>query len=364
MWICEKCGFTWRFHVDSCIKCNVKTREYVPTSFVVKGITEVNNPSEGHNDVPYYVLLLEDDNKKLFLRKNFQKLEIGYKIDEEAKKTDLPRIGIVGTGVTAVGIVQIAVMSGSGVILKGRSDVSLDNAMGKITNALSKRVIYKKELDRMLASITLTKNMDDLANVDIAIESVIEDIKVKCEVFKELEAVCSEKTVLATNTSSLSIDDISKEMNHPERVIGMHFFNPVPKMRLVEIVCGTKTAQWAVDFTLQTATSLQKTPVVVKNSPAFIVNRLLMTFLNEAVHMLEEDLATIEDIDNAVELGLKHPIGPFKMLDLIGIDVFNNIMNTLHGAMPDKCQLSKIVKEMEDKSLLGRKSGKGFYDYS
>jgi 3-hydroxybutyryl-CoA dehydrogenase len=363
-WICEKCGFTWRFHVDECVKCKVKAIEYLPTSYIVKGLTEVRNPSEGHYDVPYYVLLLEDENKRLSLRKSLKKFEIGSKFDENLNKVNLPKIGIIGTGVTAAGIAQVALMSGCNVILKGRSVSSLDNAMNRIRSALSKHVIHKKELDLMLTSINLTQNMSDLAGVDIVIEAVIEDINVKRAVFKDLEAVCSEDTVLATNTSSLSIDEISGALNHPERVIGMHFFNPVPKMRLVEIVCGAKTDQKTIESTRQAARSLQKTPVMVKNSPAFIVNRLLMTFLNEAVQMLENELATKEDIDNAVELGLKHPIGPFKLMDLIGIDVFNKIMDTLHEAMPNKYKLSDLLEEMERKALLGRKTGKGFYTYS
>ncbi|MBI5676297.1 MAG: 3-hydroxyacyl-CoA dehydrogenase family protein [Nitrospirae bacterium] len=346
------------------MKCKVKTREYSPIAYIVKGVTEVRNPSEGHYDVPYYVLLLEDENKRLSLRKSFNIFEIGNKFDESLNKIHLPQIGIVGTGVTAVGIAQIALMSGCNVILKGRSISSLDNAMNRIRSALSKHVIRKKELDVMLSSIKPTQNMSDLASVDIVIEAVIEDINVKRDVFKDLEAVCSENTVLATNTSSLSIDEISGILNHPERVIGMHFFNPVSKMRLVEIVCGAKTDQRAIEYTRQTARSLQKTPVIVKNSPAFIVNRLLMTFLNEAVQILEDELATKEDIDNAVELGLKHPIGPFKLLDLIGIDVFNKIMDTLHEAMPNKYKLSALLEEMESEALLGRKTGKGFYTYS
>jgi len=362
-WICEKCGFVWSFPVGICIKCNIHTKEYVPHTHIVKGITEVLSRSEEHNDVPYYVLLLEDDTGRRLLRKSFQKFEIGHEIIENTQKIDMPRIGIVGTGITAVGIAQAALMSGCKVFLKGRSEKSLNNALNKIEKALLKSVINAERLKTMISYINPTTKMSELSDVDIVIEAVTEDIDVKRMVFEELDLICDERTILASNTSSLSIDEISKATNHPERVIGMHFFNPILKMRLVEIVCGTNTAQSVVESIRKFAHVLNKTPVIVKNSPGFIVNRLLMIFLSEAVQILEENLATQEDIDRAIELGLNHPMGPLKLIDLIGIDVFYDITSILHDQMPNKFHISPIIKEMMRDKKLGRKTGEGFYEY-
>ena len=361
-WRCKNCGFTWKFPVETCIKCNVGVEVYLPQNYVVKGITEVLARSVEHNEVPYYVLLLEDNNGLLSLRKSFQKFEIGHEIAEVSVRVDLPKIGIVGTGVTGVGITQIALMSGCKVVLCGRSENSLYSAVERIEKALSKRLPMKK-IKSMMDSITLTTNMSELSDANIIIEAVPENIDVKHLVFKELDSICNDYTILATNTSSISIDGIAKATNHPERVIGMHFFNPIQKMRLVEIVLGSKTNQSTIEYTKKTAIVFNKTPVLVKNNPGFIVNRLLMLFLNEAVQLLEENLATKEDIDTAIELGLNHPMGPLKLLDLIGIDIFHDIMANLRNYQPEKFSIPLIIREMKDNKKLGRKTREGFYSY-
>ena len=362
-WICEQCSFIWRFPVDKCIKCSAQTKEYASANHVVKGITEVLNPSIEHNEVPYYVLLLEDSNGRMLLRKSFHNFKIGHEIIEgHITKPDLPRIGIVGTGVTSVGIAQVALLSGCNVVLRGRSDKSLNKAVDKIEKSLSKRMDVNK-LKIMMSSLKSTTDISEFSDADIVIETVTEDLAIKHSVFNELDSVCREHCILATNTSSLSIDEIAKAVTRPERVIGMHFFNPIPKMRLVEIIYGDKTAQSTIDFARKTTDIFNKTPVIVKNSPGFIVNRILMTLLNEAVQVLEEKLATKEDIDRAIELGLNHPMGPLKLLDLIGIDIFHDIMITLQNYQPDKFRIPRMIKEMKDNNILGRKTGHGFYFY-
>ncbi len=362
-WICEQCDFTWQFPVDTCIKCGTRTKEYSPNKHVVKGITKVLGRSMEHTEVPYYVLLLEDSNGKMLLRKSFKKYDIGQEItSDNTAKHDLPKVGIVGTGVTATGIVQVALMSECDVILKGRSDKSVQTLVDKVEKALSKRMDINR-MKNMMDSLTATTSLSELSDADIVIESVTEDIEIKRSVFKELNSVCSERAIIATNTSSLSIDEIAKTVTHPERVIGLHFFNPIPKMRLVEIVRGEKTAQSTVDFARKIADIFNKVSVVVKNSPGFIVNRLLMTILNEAVQVLQEKLATKEDIDRAIELGLNHPMGPIKLLDLIGIDVFHDIMATLHDYQPEKFRIPHVIKDMKNNKILGKKTGQGFYSY-
>lgn len=363
--ICKKCGFIWRFPVGACIKCNEKTAEYAARSFRVKGITEVHSRSQEHKEVPYFVLLLEDENGRLSLQKSFQRYAIGQHLNGESEdRSTKPKIGIIGTGVTATGIAQIALFAGCEVTLKSRSEESLKKASGNIRKALSKRVAHIKQLDAAMSLIKPTTDMNDLVGSTLVVEAVIEDLDAKREVFGELDALCDAGTVLASNTSSISIDAIASASNHPERVLGLHFFNPVPKMKLVEVVCGSRTASWAMELAKQTAFLLRKTPVVVKNSPGFIVNRLLMIFLNEAAQALEEGLATKEDIDKAVETGLNYPMGPFKLMDLIGIDIFNDIMDTLEKSMPGRYKHVPMLKQMEDDKLLGIKTGKGFYTYS
>jgi len=362
-WQCDRCGFIWNFFVDTCIKCNTKTKEYTPRNFTVRGITEVFSRSEEHNEVPYYVLLLEDKNGKLFLRKSFQKYEIEQDIIEsQTVKYGLPLIGIVGTGITATGIAQVALLSGCKVILRGRSESSLYSAISKIEKFLSKRFSSDK-FQNIMSQLTTTTEISQLSNVDIVIEAIIENLDKKRLIFRELDSLCDKHTILATNTSSLSVDEISKATDYPNRVIGMHFFNPIPKMRLVEIVHGSMTDQMVIEATKKVALALNKFPVIVKNSAGFIVNRLLMTFLSEAVEVLEENLATRDDIDKAIEMGLNHPMGPLKLLDLIGLDVFSSIMQNLHNYNPQKFNLSGMVKEMVSKEKLGRKTGEGFYKY-
>jgi 3-hydroxybutyryl-CoA dehydrogenase len=362
-WRCDNCGFNWNFPVHTCIRCNVKTSKYIPDKYIVKGTTEVLSRSIEHNEVPYYVVLLEDNHGTLFLRKSFQKYTIGQEILEaKSEKYDLPRIGIVGTGVTAVGIAQVALLSGCKVILRGRSESSLHSAISKIEKFLSKRFSSDK-FQNVMSQLTPAAEISQLSDADIVIEAIIEDLDKKRMIFKELDSLCGKRTILATNTSSLSIDEISKATQHPDRVIGLHFFNPIPKMRLVEIVYGSMTDQAVIDATKKVALALNKFPVIVKNSAGFIVNRLLMTFLSEAVQVLEEQMATRDDIDKAIELGLNHPMGPLKLLDLIGLDVFLSIMQNLHNYDPQKFKLSGMVKEMVSKEKLGRKTGEGFYQY-
>lgn len=363
-WKCVKCDFVWSFPAKSCIRCGTETTEVQNERYIVKAFTEVNTPSLDHTETPYQVLMLEDSDGNLLVRKSFSRTDtaVGTLIEENAKRYNLPVLGLVGTGITGKGIAQVALLSGCEVILKSRSEDALYSASKKIEQALAKRVNANK-LKELMGRLTKTTDISALIRADIVIEAVTEDLNLKRAVFEELDRICKPDTVLCTNTSSLPIEEIAARLNHPDRVIGLHFFNPIPKMRLVEIVHGEKTSQRTQDSARDLALALNKFPVTVKSSPGFIVNRLLFIYLNEAISVLEEELASTHDIDRAIELGLNHPMGPFRLLDLIGIDVFIDIMENLDARLPGKYKTPEIVKEMFGKGLLGRKTCEGFYKY-
>ncbi|MFH1897599.1 MAG: 3-hydroxyacyl-CoA dehydrogenase NAD-binding domain-containing protein [Candidatus Desantisbacteria bacterium] len=276
----------------------------------------------------------------------------------------MKKVGVIGTGVTGTGIAQVLVQAGCEVILKSRAEEKLDKAFEKIgTNLL--KTMNTEEKDKLLFNIKPTLKLDDLNTTDMVIEAVIEDIEIKKQLFKELDEICPKKTILATNTSSLSIDEIAKVTSNPNRVIGMHFFNPVPKMQLVEIIAGEKTSQEIIEFVRDFTKHLLKVPVTMKNCPGFIVNRILMPYLNEAVYVLSEGIASPSDIDTAARLGLNHPMGPLALLDLIGLDVFLSIMNSLYRATGNPKHLPcPLVEKMIQEGKIGRKSKEGFYKYS
>jgi len=363
---CEKCNLVWYYPVKKCIYCKSEVVELKEEKYRVRGITEVFVPSKDHSQVPYYDLLLEDENDNLHIKKSFKKYEIGDVILTDNKKKEehiKEKIGVIGTGVTGVGIVQVLVSAGFEVILKSRTQESLDRAIQKIGGELL-RTTSVSEKNKIIKHIKPTTNLDDLMNVDIIIESVIEDINLKKQLFKELDEILPNNTIIATNTSSLSIDELASAISRPDRFIGMHFFNPVPKMYLVEIVRGEKTSNTTIDKITELAKQINKTPIITKNSPCFIVNRILAAYLNEAIWELYEGVASAEDIDTAVKLGLNHPMGPLALADLIGIDVVLAIMKSLYERANDKKYLPcPIIVKMVEEKKLGIKTKKGFYEY-
>jgi len=247
IWICKKCNLTWYYPVDTCIYCRSKTETASSDSYTIRGITEVFTPSPDHSVVPYYDLLLEDEHGNFYIRKAFQSYDLGNEIREIRKEIKVKRIGVIGTGVTGCGIAQVSLQVGYETVLKSRSKEAIDRAFKKIEMNLLKAMEVEAK-DKVLCNLKPTERLEDLSNVDIVIESVIEDIKIKKQLFKELDNICSKKTILATNTSSLSIDEIASVTSNPNRVIGMHFFNPVPKMHLVEIIAGEKTSQKTIEL--------------------------------------------------------------------------------------------------------------------
>jgi 3-hydroxybutyryl-CoA dehydrogenase len=262
-----------------------------------------------------------------------------------------------------VGIAQVAASAGFSVILKSRSRDAAQRAKKKIEKNLLKSS-QPDDLKKIMGRIRPTADLHDLKDADIVIESVVEDADAKKKLFSALSGVCGKKTVFATNTSSLSVDELASAVSIPSRVVGLHFFNPAQKMRLVEVVRGAKTSDAVLDYALGFAKALNKVPVVTKDTPCFVVNRMLMPYLNEAVYALDEGVASAEDIDTAAKLGLNHPIGPLALIDLIGLDVFLAIMNNLYKRTKDpKYKPCKLVEKMVREGRLGRKAGGGFFKY-
>lgn len=278
------------------------------------------------------------------------------------------KICVIGSGTMGNGIVQTFATKGHKVVIKGHRQESLDKAIASLDKGLSKLVekgkITSEDKDITMSNISTTLSYEDIKDADLVIEAIVEDIKVKETVFKELDEICEAKTILATNTSSLSITEIASFTKRPEKVIGMHFFNPVPVMKLTEIITGQNTSVETFDTVFKIASDIGKVPVRVEESPGFVVNRILVPMINEAVGILSENVASKEDIDESMKLGANHPIGPLALADLIGLDVCLAIMEVLYNEFSDsKYRPHPLLKKMVRANNLGRKTGKGFYEY-
>ncbi len=281
---------------------------------------------------------------------------------------DVKKVAVVGAGTMGSGIAQAVASNGKDVVLLDVSDSALDRGMKIIGDSLG-RFIKKgemKEEDRssVLSRIHKTTKFEDLADVHLVIEAVFENMNVKKETFKKLDAATCPDIILATNTSSLPIIEIAVSTKRPDKVVGMHFFNPVPVMKLVEVVRSLATSDETLEFTYNFAKALGKDPVKTKDVPGFIVNRVLMPMLNEAVFALEEGVGTPEDIDKAMKLGTNQPIGPLGLIDLIGLDVTLDVIDVLYQEFQDpKFRAAPLLRQMVRAGWLGRKTGRGFYKY-
>jgi len=281
---------------------------------------------------------------------------------------DIKKIGIVGSGQMAVGIAQVAAASDYTVVLRARRQEACDKSVGKIKSSLDKRVAQGKEIqenvDRTMGNISTTLDMQDLKDCDLVIEAIAEELELKKSTFAELSRICGKDTILCTNSSSLSITTIMADCADQDRCAGMHFFFPVTAMRLVEIIKGEKTSDATVEAIKAVTAGMGKTPVLVKtDTPGFIVNRCLFAFMLEAISCYRDGVATAEDIDTAIKLGLNHPLGPFEMMDLSGLDTFPFVCDSLSGLPVTDWSTPDAVKELINAGKFGRKSGSGWYNY-
>ena len=278
-------------------------------------------------------------------------------------------IGLVGAGTMGSGIAQAGALSGYDVTMQDISDEQVAKGIKSITKSLERLAARDKisstDQSSALARIEGTTTLDDLAECDVVIEAATENMELKIAVFAQLDALCKSDTILASNTSSLSITRLAAATRRPDRVIGLHFFNPVPIMKLVEIVRALQTSDETFTEMDTLTRQLGKEPVSVQDSPGFVVNRMLVPMINEAIFVLHEGIASAEEIDTAMKLGANHPIGPLALADMIGIDVCLFVMEILHNDFADsKFRPCPLLKKMVNAGYLGRKSGRGFFDYS
>ncbi|KAB3538616.1 3-hydroxybutyryl-CoA dehydrogenase [Alkaliphilus pronyensis] len=280
----------------------------------------------------------------------------------------MKKIGVIGAGTMGNGIAQVLAQVGFNVVLSDINQESLDKGMAQIEKSF-KRLIDKdkmseEEKQQALSNIETTIELVDVKDCDMIIEAASENVEIKKNIFRELDRICDEKTILATNTSSLSITELAGVTHRPHKVIGMHFFNPVPVMKLVEVIRGMSTEEEAVNSVIELCKKLQKSPVKVEEAPGFVVNRILVPMINEAVGVMADGVAKAAEIDEAMKLGANHPIGPLALADLIGLDVCLAIMEVLYEEFADtKYRPHPLLKKYVRAGYLGRKTKKGFYEY-
>ena len=281
---------------------------------------------------------------------------------------EIEHIAIIGAGQMGNGIAQVSSCAGYKVTMIDIKEEFLDKGMNTINNSLNKLVSKGKmseiEAESAISRISTSTDKSSASNADLVVEAIPEVLSYKTSLFAELDSLCKPEAILATNTSSISIDSIASSTNRPDRVIGMHFMNPVPIMKLVEIINGSDTSDEVNNAVVNAAEKMGKTALSCNDSPGFVSNRILCPMINEAILALEEGVAEPEAIDGIMKLGMNHPIGPLALSDLIGNDTVLHIMNVLHeGFEDDKYAPSQLLVKMVSEGKLGRKSGEGFYKY-
>jgi 3-hydroxybutyryl-CoA dehydrogenase len=289
-------------------------------------------------------------------------------IAERKERGVIAVVGVVGAGTMGCGIAQVAARANLNVVMRDVTDEFLQRGMATIDKSLQRDVdkgrLPAEEKQKILERIKPTTSIDDLRESDFAIEAVNEDLALKADIFRQLDKITAPEAILASNTSSISITKLAAVTSRPDRFIGMHFMNPVPVMKLVEIIRGAATTDATYAATRRLAESMGKGPVEVNDSPGFVSNRVLMPMINEAIFALYEGVGTAEAIDEIMKLGMNHPMGPLQLADFIGLDVCLAIMNVLYDGFNDsKYRSCPLLKKYVDAGWLGRKSGRGFYQY-
>ncbi len=282
---------------------------------------------------------------------------------------DIRKIGVVGCGQMGGGIAQVCARAGYEVVVSEINEELLKKGLGKIQSALDRNVqkerMTQAERDATLARLKGTTDTGDFSTCDLVIEAAVENLELKKKIFGELDKVCPERAILATNTSCLSVTEMAGVTGRPDRVLGMHFFNPVPVMTLLEIVRTEATSEATLDTARQLGEKLGKTYVIIPDSPGFIVNRLITPQIMNAIRMVESGISTPKDIDTAMTLGVNYPMGPLALADLIGLDTVLFIANGIYDKLKDEQYAApELLKKMVESGQLGRKTGKGFYEYN
>ena len=280
---------------------------------------------------------------------------------------ELKRIGVVGAGQMGSGIAEVAILSGLHVTMRDVTFEALGRGRARIVNDFEKQIQKGKmeahAKDPILQRLSTTTSIEDLKDCDVVIEAAVENIPVKWEIFRKLEEVVSEDAILASNTSSISITRIASVTKRPGRVIGVHFFNPVPVMKLIEIVRGLATSDETFRCAKELCLKLGKTPIEANDLPGFVSSRLIFSFMNEGIYTLYEGLGKAEEIDAIMKMGANHPMGPLELADFVGLDTVLSVMSVLQEAFGDKYRPCPLLVKYVDAGYLGRKTGRGFYTY-
>jgi 3-hydroxybutyryl-CoA dehydrogenase len=282
---------------------------------------------------------------------------------------EIRKVGVLGGGLMGSGIAQVSAMAGFDTVVREISDAVSEKSKASIQKVLAKGIekgkVTEKQRDDALSKLTFTTDLATLADCDIVIEAVVEDLEMKNAMWKDLNEVCSADTIFASNTSSLTIAAMAAACGRPEKILGLHFFNPVPLMKLVEVVRTITTSDDTAEAAYNFAKKLGKEPVRAKDNSGFIVNLLLIPYMIDAINALESNVASVEDIDKAMQLGAGYPMGPFTLLDFVGLDTTYKIAEIMFAEYREKRYAPPpLLKRMVIAGMYGRKSGKGFYDYS
>jgi 3-hydroxybutyryl-CoA dehydrogenase len=285
-----------------------------------------------------------------------------------SKKMEVKTFGVIGSGQMGGGIAQVAATSGLNVIMNDINDKFVLKGLHAITSNLSRMVdkgkISEDDKSAILGRIKTSTDLKDMAQADFVVEAATENQEIKFQIFRDLDSICSPEVILATNTSSIPIGRVAAQTSRPEKIIGMHFMNPVPVMKLVEIIRGIATSDETFQVTWDLSLKFNKTPAVANDYPGFISNRILMPMINEAIYCIYHGVGTKEDIDTVMKLGMNHPMGPLALADLIGLDTCLAIMETLYDGFCDsKYRPCPLLRKYVEAGWLGRKTGRGFYEY-
>ena len=288
--------------------------------------------------------------------------------EKSMSESNINTVGIVGAGTMGSGIAELVASAGKNVVLLDIEKDIAEDAVAKIEKSLGRLArrgkIDKEQVTLIVSRIHSTEDYSDFNGADIVIEAASEDMDLKKAVFAKIEENAGEDTIIATNTSTLSVTELAMNTSRPEKVVGMHFFNPAPIMKLVEVINTAKTSPDILEETMEFARSLDKYPIMAKDRAGFVVNRILLPMINEAIFTLDEGIAAAAEIDNAMKLGANHPIGPLALADLIGLDVTLSVLDVLYTEYGDqKFRPAPLLKEMVRAGNLGRKTGKGFFEY-